>query len=98
MKHTKKPWRISRNKEGKPVHIMSEGEATGFIAMIPFEHEHAEGNARLIAAAPELLSNLENLLAAIEAGVSTQIMIDCSSKENSYIAQAKAAINKAIGG
>ena len=40
---------------------MSESVATGMICFIPCEHEAAEANARLIAAAPDLLEALENL-------------------------------------
>lgn len=54
-------------------------------------------DARLIAAAPDLLANLENILTAMEAGVSARTMLDCAPSPNSYVFSARAAITKATG-
>ncbi len=61
--HTPAPWVIARAGEAnpKPCGIRSEGKPTGMICHIPTEHESAEANARLIAAAPELLAALREL-------------------------------------
>jgi hypothetical protein len=62
--HTPGPWR--RNVAGHNEdswRIVSESKATGYIAFIPPEHEDAEANSRLIAAAPDLLAALR---AAVE--------------------------------
>jgi len=51
-------------------------------------------NVRLMAASPELYSVLLNLVTAIEAGITTKTLLECSNKENSYLFTAKEVIRK----
>jgi len=104
MKHTKGPWEVIRNQDKaelfRPFYIMADtyiAEVSDPVAPASLSWGEVTANARLIAAAPDLLANLENLLAAIEAGITTETMLECAWNENSYIAQAKEAIQKAKG-
>ena len=60
-KHTKGPWRLSEEK-------FSTLYVEPFICAIFGTDKTAEANARLIAAAPELLEALEGLLEAVSDG------------------------------
>ena len=56
--HTPGPWAIARCGENdpKPCGIYSESVATGMVCSIGTQHESAQANAHLIAAAPDLLA------------------------------------------
>jgi hypothetical protein len=92
MKHTPGPWRVE--KSGKRLQIWGDVERFGCpwqeaiaktnVTSDPFT-EHA--NARLIAAAPELLEALERIIRNGTSVTNTQFDIDA----------AKAAIHKARG-
>ena len=56
-KHTPGPWRIDRNNSW-PIYVSAESDGEG-VAMMDGLLELREANARLIAAAPELLQALE---------------------------------------
>ena len=51
--------------------------------------------ADLDANRARLLANLENLVTAIEAGITTETMLECGKRENSYLADARKAIANA---
>lgn len=72
--HTPGPWQVysqpSRHRDCAPtVHVCAAGDPklVPCVAHIPGTEPCQEANARLIAAAPELLSNLEEVLSCLEA-------------------------------
>jgi len=90
--HTKGPWYVVRPKEaarnGSP--ILATGESVG----VYFAHgSNGEANARLIAAAPDLLAALLRLVGNhVDLGE-----IDSSTEERAALDQCRAAIAKANG-
>lgn len=68
-KHTPGPWEVCGKLQYEPrIHIMKIegrfleiGDDISCIALIPLNHPEAEANARLIAAAPDLLAALEQI-------------------------------------
>ena len=86
-KHTKGPWRLSEEK-------FSSLYVEPFICAIFGTDKTAEANARLIAAAPELLEALENL----HANIAEYARINnLGGFGNQDMQQARAAIAKAKG-
>lgn len=84
--HTPGPWKVREDYAG----AQSVVSADAFLARVgPPNTEQAEANARLIAAAPELLEALQGLLAAVEQGT-----LPGSGKAQDA---ARAAIAKATG-
>ena len=93
--HTKGPWEI--NKIGDMVSIMADPDSSNLDTFLGiaevWSHDgersagRVEANARLIAAAPELLSALMGCLPQLELG----------NGEAEHIKAAWAAINKATG-
>lgn len=81
MSYTPGPWRVI-SEEWKSLSI--HGIDDRFIADVSLHYDTAESNARLIAAAPDLLAALENLL--------------CEPMAERTVDAAKRAINKAKGG
>lgn len=66
MKHTPAPWRISRPSVANGVQILKDWDTpakSDVICKMP-ESGNIAANARLIAAAPELLAALQKLVAA----------------------------------
>ena len=59
----------------------------------------ARANAQLIAAAPDLLANLENIVTAIEEGISSEVMVEVRKRGegHSYLESARAVLAKAKG-
>lgn len=87
-KHTPGPWRLSGHSEDSPEKLSVEDGYGYFIAEVDFGLAQ-KANARLIAAAPELLEALESILASSDAG-NAAILDRLTSK-------ARAAIAKATG-
>lgn len=83
-KHTPGPWRISGHSEDSPEKLSVEDGYGYFIAEVDFGLAQ-KANARLIAAAPELLEFAEEWLCMQ------------GSDENYMTAKARAAIAKAKG-
>lgn len=79
--HTPGPWDVSFGRNDAAIH------AGGTIAMIDDVMTGWRANARLIAAAPELLGSLEDMLAVLEARGADGPAMD----------RARAAIAKAKG-
>jgi len=46
---------------------------------------------------PGVLKALENLITALEAGITTEILMACAHKTNSYVGQAREALVRAKG-
>lgn len=98
-KHTPGPWRYEGAEvwATAPMRFNLTTAGTPMIATL-CRHEDAEGgfpveaNARLIAAAPELLEALTGLVAAYEA------LGEAVGRDGSWHSHALAAISKATGG
>jgi hypothetical protein len=63
MKHTPGPWEI---QDGQYIHAVAV-KGSPCIATSPQPHEWREADARLIAAAPEMLNNLKEILKSLVA-------------------------------
>ena len=66
MKHTPAPWQLAKSEESKLIKVLNK-YGTRIAGITPMEND--EANARLIAAAPELLEALKTVLQLAEAGV-----------------------------
>mgnify|MGYP001013498869 CR=1 FL=1 len=92
-RHTPGPWKVVPRLSGSENHrgyqIVAKPKAWTIAEAIPVDHDGIEGgaNARLIAAAPELLQALQNLVSDIDDG----------TVYGQRLAQAHAAIAKATG-
>lgn len=95
-KHTPGPWtlgngevriRTEKNEQGRSI-LVAECYTTGNAGRYP-KYEERKANARLIAAAPELLEALKKLLEAYKH--------DTSILSNLFIQIAQEAITKAEG-
>ena len=94
MNHTPGPWKHGEGVCNHKVYSVAQPEKDEIVRCYGDTPEEAEANARLIAAAPELLNALiaaEIHLEDIAAGKATK----CSDYDMAYI---KAAIAKATGG
>ncbi|MDF3858113.1 hypothetical protein P3W70_07135 [Achromobacter denitrificans] len=101
-KYTAGPWRYEAGRDGRPPYVI-RGTEGGFV-VVGMTADRQEADARLIAAAPELLESLEACCDALdwvieqgggptcehEAGV-------CFCKESNALNAARAAIAKAKG-
>ena len=91
-KHTKQPWSIVRGRCGPSVEIFGDGRAITEM-WVRSDKETEEANARLIAAAPELLEAAQAARAILQA---------CGEWGNPIIAHQvniiEDAIKKAEGG
>jgi hypothetical protein len=93
--HTPGPWTTDGDAYSGNLDIVAP---TGRIAMLDCEFsEETEdvltANAHLIAAAPDLLAALREIVAAVEVGD-----VDGFSPSGDWFREAKAALNKATGG
>ena len=93
-KHTPGPWElVSRGWNGQFIYGIDErAKGRRFIAEVDLNYDGAEANARLIAAAPELLAALRLML----AGTQEDCGKICMPSENA-VRSAFAAIAKATG-
>lgn len=87
--HTRGPWEIS--KHGTPAYapqygVYAEGRQTDHVIVTG---DHAEADARLIAAAPDLLAACRNLADAFE-------LLLADDTDNPRYVAARAAIAKAV--
>ncbi len=107
MKHTPGPWALAQYakgfdlpipvKEHKTIAVFSVGPSHGDIAYMQhglWGDGQALANARLIAAAPELLDALVDLLPLAEFGAAEQ---SPPYADDSLLESARAAIAKATG-
>ena len=88
MKHTPGPWYIDFIKAHANGNRRIMAEQCTPVAVVP---EHLAADARLIAAAPDLLEALKSVIAWLDAP-------DESAFSDSQLALARAAIAKATGG
>lgn len=97
-KGTPGPWRVSE-KRGDLIDIRHNSNGIGAISL-NLAHvvarqswlKEAEANAKLIAAAPELLEALQRITLMYEA-----LMRDCGLEHKEMIATSHSAIKKALG-
>lgn len=97
-KHTKGPWYASRLSEG--VWIIKNEAFDSYIALTHNrEGVHADANAHLIAAAPDLLEALRKVSAALEAVYESEMEWtgEWDMLPPDALEMAKAAIRKAEG-
>ncbi len=89
-KHTPGPWKIDENNELPLAVIQDHEEGQGICELetVSFDTDETQANARLIAAAPELLEACKNLVAFLE-------QIGYVSTGNTPTANARAALAKA---
>jgi hypothetical protein len=105
MSHTPGPWRFGPNRDHPGQHFITSvkhgwllarvhgfnaGDVDGPKGYIPAHSEETDGNARLIAAAPDLLEALQMMIA--QKGM----VCDCGIAEEVFD-KARAAITKAEG-
>lgn len=97
MTHTKGPWTIGRNRAGyRDIDALDAEYPWQGLARVVVEMEgvsgyddfpEGEANARLIAAAPDLLEALEMVMAEREGG--SPVLFSTSDKARAAIAKAK---------
>jgi hypothetical protein len=95
-KHTPGPWRINRDRnieagDGNVIRVCGVIMPCGYVP----DGDEGYANARLIAAAPELLDSLKDALKTIEA--SDHWWMDCPDKGGFNADTIRAAIAKAEG-
>lgn len=99
MPHTPGPWRVATVGESQIHNTPVNGETPNLIATTEYYpsieglgqgHETQKANARLIAAAPELLAELRSIVLHCGAGGAIR-------DQNGRLAKARAAIAKATG-
>lgn len=90
--HTPGPWIVEDDKHG--ILVLAEGAGLSVSVTIPGRKITAEdkANARLIAAAPELLAALEEITAGLDESSDTMPLI-----RGAEVKAARAAIAKARG-
>lgn len=94
-KHTQGPWRTSLTEGQRAWNVSSE--ATGrTVAIVSDWSPEAEANARLIAAAPELLEALKSARFAIQVTLDSGLVTEKNVR--STLNHIDAAIAKAEGG
>lgn len=99
-KHTQGPWEYRELEWNRPE---DKGDAPGsivsddgwFIATVEQMCNHTEGNARLLAAAPELLEALQGLVRFTDA---VRVQVGMGRTQLERLAKARAAIAKATEG
>jgi hypothetical protein len=107
MSHTPGPWRVVRHNADRPgLGWLLEANPNIIIGLvhdsvqeidpythIPIRSEQSDANARLIAAAPDLLAELERIVRALEPQEETGLDLPGIATLNA----ARAAIKKATG-
>jgi hypothetical protein len=89
VKHTKGPWKIQWARNGTYPLGIHNGEVNIITAIGRPANPEAAANARLIAAAPELLECLRQLVDG---------MVDIEDSNDGVIRRSRAAISKATSG
>ena len=90
--YTPGPWRVAPAADYQSSHINVDAGTRGYICLAGVQGDtQAAANARLIAAAPDLLRALDNLLEQHIAGV------DLSVRDRQVWLRAAAAVARATG-
>lgn len=93
--HTPAPWSVEidhRSNDPELIRAHVDGEMYDLASVLCDETGNAAANARLMAAAPNLLAALREIVAAVETGD-----VDGYSPSGDWFREAKAAIAKATG-
>jgi len=96
MKHTPGPWRLNAGNETEIMSARRNVARAHCGAMTGIRVDEAEANARLIAAAPDLLAACEALLQSVAYAIAAQDA-PAQSTMRANLANALAAIAKAKG-
>jgi hypothetical protein len=87
-KHTPGPWHVVEKAEHKGkgiLHIVEEGGNSYWeIATLMTHDAELEANARLIAAAPELLEALEEIVTELHGAIYNRALSTWATKEVAY--------------
>ncbi len=106
MKHTPGPWKVCEQYTDRAVYPIShpidnDNQAVSILAEVNScggTKEQCQANARLIAAAPDLLSALEGLLKVAEKQIDQSAthegLLNCQALANTRVALAKARGDK----
>ena len=94
VKHTEGPWTVSETKTKGRYEIDASIETIAVAQYLPEWDEEARANARLNAAAPELLHILMDIVFVQELNESEEVK---KKRINDLTETAKEAIKKAIG-
>lgn len=95
-KHTPAPWGIIKGDLG---YVVFSGETGAMVARVicPMD-DNGQANARLIAAAPDLLSELKGLQEIVKAAINSRDwVVDGSCDPDAQMIRAEKAIAKATG-
>ena len=101
MAHTKGPWCGGDKISGLPTYVYCDDATGSAVALTSFEFvrrtsEEMEANARLIAAAPDLLEFVQQIFNGIDTGM---ITIDTPADETlaNILLRGRKALSKATG-
>lgn len=104
-KHTPGPWALDHGDDVERGHVGISSKSHSLLAQVVWKFEdddrspRCEANAHLIAAAPDLLAALKNLLARFESEIQSEYSGTSQLAERLAEADpARAAIAKAEGG
>ena len=96
--HTPGPWQVAWSERVETnASILGQGDQIAWVESHQVGEERARANARLIAAAPDLLAALRAMLAS-PAGVARPLSGDEVRSLSDAVSLARAAIAKATGG
>lgn len=97
-KHTPGPWTVQRYSNYNGFSIWAPNIGCVAERWCPSEDTETpfEANARLIAAAPDLLNSLQELMAWLKSGTALENGAKCETKTEA-LDQAEQAIYKALG-
>lgn len=90
-KHTSGPWRYEPGRDGRPPYVI-RGTEGGFV-VVGMTAERQEADARLIAAAPDLLLALERITSSYRSLLARRPVRDVDET----LAEVDAALAKARG-
>lgn len=91
IKHTSGPWRYEPGRDGRPPYVI-RGTEGGFV-VVGMTAERQEADARLIAAAPDLLLALERITSSYRSLLARRPVRDVDET----LAEVDAALAKARG-
>jgi hypothetical protein len=91
LEHTPGPWVLLDSLRGPRI-VADDADATPVCDTIGGNHQHAKADALLIAAAPDLLAALQEIVADLDDECGNPVCGDCAPWR-----RARAAIAKATG-
>jgi len=76
LQHTPGPWELQDHRKGADCYTIAAPNRCYVVAELDHDHPEALANARLIAAAPDLLAALQGLEFAIRRGLSHEVEME----------------------